>query len=131
MYLSLLKENEKIAFMDLAHVVALTDGFVHEKEEIMLKTYMHEMEIPADYMYTSRDLSQLLCEFTSEQSKNVVFLEILALSLSDGIYHDTEKQMMSEVRQAFAISIAKYEAMKQWIVQINDLYAHGHQLIYG
>ena len=45
MFLNRLNENEKMAFLELAHYVAISDGEIANEEKKIIKLYAKEMDI--------------------------------------------------------------------------------------
>jgi ABC-type dipeptide/oligopeptide/nickel transport system permease component len=74
-------------------------------------------------------LDQIVEAFTNEESKKVAFLEAIALAFADQIYHEEQKKMINELREAFGFSQEYYQEVKQWIIDFNKIYAKGTSLV--
>lgn len=131
MFLNQLLEKEKIAFLELAQVVAWVDDEFTAEEEALLNLYKQEVGVAQDFLIQKHSLQEILAHFSSETSKNIAFIEVLAVVFSDGVYSDEEKAIIKEIQQAFGFSNEKYEKYKSWIQKINNVYSEGAQLIYG
>ena len=130
MFLNELNQDEKVAFMELAHLIANSNGILHENEKKMLDTYDREMSLDLQIS----DLEELSLEkivpiFGSKRVKRIVFLEAIAVAFSDGVYHEEQKNLIEELKIAFQFSDEEYEEFRGWIIKMNALYAQANELI--
>ncbi|UVI27934.1 TerB family tellurite resistance protein [Paenibacillus spongiae] len=133
MFLHFLQAKEdKEAFLELAHVVAKADGFVSNKEQGYLRSFMAEMNLrESDYIGFSkaRDLPEIIADLKVEQVKNIFFVEILLLIFADGDYNEEEKQIVMDLKRLFGLSDETYEAFKDWVIRMDKLKIEGVKLI--
>ena len=132
MFLHELNGEEKVAFMELAHLVAKSNGIVDEKEKRMLHTYSQEMGLnisPTDLNQWS--LEKITAFFESERIKRIVFLEAIAVAFADGVYHEEQKSLIGELKEALSINDGDYEEFKAWIIKVTFLYTQADELIGG
>lgn len=132
MFLHFLHQKEhKEAFLELAHLVAKADGFLHRKEKGYLRSYWDELELSeADYQFdTVRSLSDIIGDLKDEQVKNIFMVEILLLTFADGDYNDAEKQVTREMKELFGFSDETYETYKNWVIRMDKLKIEGIRLI--
>lgn len=130
MFLQELNKDEQKSFLELAYLVARSNGVVDETEKKMLDTYKQEMEITIDLENIQvRDLEEILPVFKEQKIKRIVFLEAIAIAFADGIYHEEQKQLISRLKDGFEISQEEYEEFKGWIIKINSLYTQAVELI--
>jgi tellurite resistance protein len=130
MFLHLLNGEEKKAFIELAHLIANSNGIISEEEQQMIDTYDREMGIDIKV----EDLEEMSLEaiipvFASETSRKVSFIEAIAIAFSDGVYDDEQKHMINQMREAFGFSVAYYEQVKAWLQVFNKLYVQGLELV--
>jgi tellurite resistance protein len=130
MFLHELNKEEKAAFLELAHLVAISNGIIDENEQKMLDTYEREMGLNFK-IQNLEDLSLegIIPAFKSEKSKKIVFLEAIAIAFADGIYDEDEKKLLQELKIEFGISKEEYEEFKGWITKVNSLYAQAAELV--
>ncbi|WP_064093129.1 hypothetical protein [Rossellomorea aquimaris] len=130
MFLQELNTEEKVAFLELAHLVANSNGIIDEKEQKMLDTYDYEMGLDLK-MQDLNDLSisEIVPVFRSTRVKRIVFLEALAVAFADGIYHEEQKSLIQELKVSFEISDEEYESFKGWIIKVNSLYVQADELV--
>ncbi|RXT02773.1 TerB family tellurite resistance protein [Ammoniphilus sp. CFH 90114] len=131
MFLNQLQEQEKKAFIELAHLVAMADGYLNEKERELIELYKHEMGISEEYALQDLPLDSILAQFETEASKNIAFIEVLGLIFADGGYNDEERKIVKTIKQGFGFTPEKYETCKAWVRRIQDVYAEGLSLIHG
>lgn len=130
MFLQELNAEEKVAFLELAHLVAISNGIIDENERKMLETYDREMGVN----YKIEDLKELTLQeivqvFKSERIKRIVFLEAIAVAFADGVYQEEQKNLIQEIKEALAISDDEYEQFKGWVIKVNSLYTQANELV--
>ncbi|KRE25177.1 hypothetical protein [Paenibacillus sp. Soil522] len=132
MFLHFLQSKEhKVAFLELAHLVANADGFVNKKERGFLQAYKDEMDIgQLDISFSSeKHLSDIIGDLKDEHVKNIFFAEILLLIFADGDYNDDEKQITMDMKRLFGYSDETYETFKSWVIRMDQLKIEGVKLI--
>ena len=132
MFLHFLQSKEhKLAFLELAHLVANADGYVHKKEQGFLQSYMNEMEIQSSEISFSseKQLSDIVGGLHDDHLKNIFFAEILLLIFADGDYNDDEKKLTKDLKQQFGLSDETYETIKNWVIRMDQLKIEGLKII--
>lgn len=113
MFLYMLKDREKEAFVALARLAAGSNCAVSDEEEIMIGQYCDEMGIamPED---KGEDLKTVLGYYSGSdiRTKKIVVLEIIGLLFSDGEYDEREQQFIDTVAEALGISRELVERFK-------------------
>ncbi len=105
MYLNKLNNEEKKAFLGLAHLVAGANGVVEDAENNMIAQYCVEMEIkdgPAD----NASIESIISVFdnSSKVIKNIVMLELVGLCMSDGEFDSDESGIIERISSGLGIS---------------------------
>ena len=134
MYLLQLETEERKLFLELAHNIANSDGIIVEQEKEMLERYRDEMNLSKnEYTLQNLSLDIIIDKLSSstKETKRILFLEALAIAFSDGLYDDNPKKITSKLRDAFNISLEKYEKIKHLLVQINHVYSELDSFIYA
>ncbi|WP_404469059.1 hypothetical protein [Sutcliffiella horikoshii] len=129
MLLHELNKEEKIAFLELAHLVAMSNGIIDEKEKIMLDTYKKEMGLGDSYELKDLQLEEIVQCFIHNRSKRIAFLESISVAFADGVYQEEQKNLIAELRQAFDISLEDYENFKAWIIKVNALHIQANEMV--
>ncbi|MFC0214605.1 TerB family tellurite resistance protein [Paenibacillus chartarius] len=134
MFLHLLDNDEhKAAFLELANLVTKVDGYVNKKEKMYLKAFRAEMNLPEPEheQYADRSVADIIGGIDNELVRHIMFTEILIMTFSDGDYNDSEKQIVTEIREHLGISADKYDAFLNWVKRHGELQIQGMQLIMG
>lgn len=130
MFLNELNVLEKKAFLELAHLVAISNGELADEESSLLEAYEKEMEIGLNIEdLENLSLEEIVPMFSSEHSKRIAFIESIALALADGEYQEAD--LINKIREAFGFSKEYYESVKKWIASFNSIYAQGMELKNG
>lgn len=122
MFLSFLNENEKKAFLGLAHKVALADNVLHDQEKRMMELYEYECGIPlGDEKHT--DITTLCSAFTSKANQVYCMIELLGLALSDSDFPVSEQNVINEIASRLNINSETSKYLSDWINRQNSLTA--------
>lgn len=126
MYLSMLNEEQKGMFLELAYQLALIDNDFSEKERAMIESYCNEMQIAVPEVIRAKPIDEVIGTMKSEctmQEKKIMIFEMLGLVLVDGHYDDAEKKAVEEIMRIFGIeeSFAKEsERVLEEYVKLQD-----------
>ena len=130
MFLGLLNKNEKIAFLQLAHHVARSDGDFSEKQKEIIANYCFEMQVDdISYNENEFDLVAVLKNFKSNKSKKIALLEIMALIYSDYYVHPEEKKIIDKMVEVFNFNKELALLYLEWTKAMLALYKQGELFI--
>ena len=110
MLLSLLTKEEKYYFIDLVYDLIGVDGDPTQIELNLIKKIKNEMgEEISKYKKSNLAKAKLLDYFSQKPkaTKNLVFLNLVSVSLNDEWYSVEEHFLLEEIQQAFDISDKK------------------------
>lgn len=116
MFLHDLTDEQKRAFLVLADKVVLADGCLAPEESALLDTFRAEMGV-ADASVPQIDIAEAASAFDTRKARVSVLLELIALVHADGDFNKGESVVVNEIRQAFALSPAEFEAMANWVLR--------------
>ena len=100
MYLTRLDNNKRHLFLDLELYMSRIDGDFSDQEKQIIDVHCREMhidhnnytcELPLDDVYAK------IRETMTPQEKRIVFLELTAIIMADGVYHKKEKEMVEKL----------------------------------
>ncbi|WP_026692657.1 TerB family tellurite resistance protein [Peribacillus kribbensis] len=120
MFLAELQQEEKYAFLELAVLMANIDGNVSFYEGAILNKYKKEMGLE-DYQIKGLPIDDILQQFQSERSRNIVLTELFQLIYSDGVFHEKERESVRVIKEHFGFGKGEFENFKDWIEKIKDL----------
>ena len=105
MYLNKLNEEEKKAFLCLAHFVAGANGVVEEAEKNMISQYCVEMEMQ-DISCQNNSIESIIStlENSSKVVKNIVMIELIGLCMSDGEFDFDETGIIEKISSGLGMS---------------------------
>lgn len=130
MFLNKLSNNEKNAFLKLAHHIARSDDDFSGDQKIIISTYCLEMQMEdIDYNEESFDLEQTLSKFEAKISQKIALLELMALVYSDNILHDEEKKVLDSMIKKFDFNPVLIDVYAEWTKSILAITAQGQALI--
>lgn len=120
MFLGFFEENEKKAFLGLAHKMAMADGIMHENEDTMMRLYEKECGISLGDEKDG-DVATLCSAFISKQNRLYCLIELLTIALSDDKYHEGEQNLIGRISAQFNIDDTTTHYLKHWIIRQNAM----------
>jgi Fe-S-cluster containining protein len=130
MFLYILNNEDKQYFGNLIKLVAESDGEIAILEQDAIDVYQKEMGLEQIEQMTD-NLDSILQYFStrSDDVKNAVFIETLALVFADNIYAKEEQEVITKLVDLFKIPDTKVNECIQWVKDIQSLYKRGYELI--
>ncbi len=117
MFLSMLNEPQKGAFIKIAERFIDADGVIDMDEIEMITLLERETGISPESEHSDEELSDLFAVFDTKKARAVVMLEILRLGHADNEYHAAESKFISTMADAFGIAGTEFMNMENWVVR--------------
>ena len=125
MFLSLLNKKEMLKFIDLAIYMVDIDGEPTDVEKRILHKMMAELEaIKDEYTFRLTDTSENTIKFFQDSNqvvKNVVYLNLVMISMEDDLYNTSELLFLEKIQKAFDISAEKRRELISIVYAYRDL----------
>ncbi len=126
MFLSLLNRKEKLKFLDLAIYMIDIDGDPTEAEKILLSKIQGELgrEIVDEYTFSKSKSVEEVIEFFKDKTevvKNVVYLNLVDISMLDDLYNTSEHLFLEKLEKALEISTTKRKELIEIVYDYRDL----------
>lgn len=132
MFLHFIVEREhKEIFLELAHRIAKSDGFVNRNELTYLQGWMLELGFP-DWQPSEdagRTTADLLGNLKDDRLRRIFIAEMLLLIYADGNYNDTEKAISDEMQRLFHCDDETFSKFVGWVEDMNKLKVEGMKLV--
>ena len=130
MFLNNLEEEEKLAFLELAHYVANCDDDYSKEEKNIIGKYCMEMQMEnINFDVEKFDIHDILSKVKSKRSRKVVLLEIMALIYSDDFIHEQERKVLEEILKEFDLNDSLAIVYEQWAKTMLSQYKQGSALL--
>lgn len=130
MFLNRLNNEEKVAFLELAHYVALSDNNFSKEQKSIIGKYCLEMQIDdIEHDEDTFDIYCTLSKISTRVSRKVVVLEIMALIYSDNFLHEKERLVLEKILEEFDLSYNYSIVYAEWAKTMLSLYRQGNALI--
>ncbi len=129
MYLNYLEENEKKAFLKLAHMIANSDDEFCDNERIIINSYCNEMGI-RDIEFDKNELIDIIAyQFKTDQSRRIVIFELMNIINANGEFKDNERAIIDVLLKEFNIEEKFLNDVKQWSDSMSHLVEQGYKLV--
>ncbi|MFI3329452.1 MAG: hypothetical protein R3Y05_03055 [bacterium] len=133
MFLSLLNKKEQLKFLDLALYMVDIDGSATELESILLDKMFHEVgHLTSDYSFVNSDSIETTIDFfkkTNRVVKNIVFLNLVNISMSEDLYNTTEHLFLEKIQKIFDITPDRRRELMSIIYDERDLRERASRII--
>ena len=126
MLLTLLNRKEKLKFLDLVMHMVSVDGEPTAIEQRLLNIMLAEVGdgIVSEYHFAlSKDLEETIIYFieSSPTVKNIVYLNLVKVTMFDDFYNTTEHFFLEGIRERFGITDQKKKQLMQIVYLERDL----------
>lgn len=134
MLLSQLTRKEKLKFLDLAMHMVSVDGEPTLLEKRLLNMMLAEVgeNIVEEYHFAlSKDLEETITFFGNENRtvKNIVYLNLLKVGMSDDFYNTLEHYFLEEIRKRFDIDEMKKKQLMRLVYNERDLRERAKRIV--
>ncbi len=133
MFLSLLNKKEMLKFIDLAIYMVDIDGEPTQYEKRILNKMMAELdEIKDEYSFRLTDSVENTIDFfahTNKVVKNVVYLNLVIISMEDDLYNTSELLFLEKIQKKFDISAEKRRELISIVYAERDLREKANRII--
>ena len=121
MFLEMLNENQKRAFLVLASKVTMADGEDSAEEMEALRTLGREMGITAeiDIKASLGDID--VAPFDTHKSRVIAALELLRLAYADEYVHEAEVVTVRDICNAMGFPEEWLSTMGEWATRIKQV----------
>jgi hypothetical protein len=134
MLLSLLNRKEKLKFLDLAMHMVSVDGKPNEIEQRLLNMMLAEVgdNIVQEYHFAlSKDLDETMSFFAENNPtvQNIVYLNLLKITMNDDFYNTAEHFFLENIRQKFSIDEMKKKQIMRLVYNERDLRERAKRIV--
>ena len=133
MLLSLLNKKEMLKFLDLAVYMVDIDGEPNEVEKRVLAKMVAELDkVKDEYSFRKTDSIENTIEFfvnCNQVVKNVVYLNLVIISMEDDLYNTSELLFLEDVQKRFNISNDKRREIISIVYDERDIRERASRII--
>ena len=125
MFLSLLNRKEMLKFLDLAIYMVDIDGEPTDVEKRVLTRMIAELDqVKDESSFRLTDTTENTINFflsANQVVKNVVYLNLVWISMEDDLYNTSELLVLEKIQRAFEISAEKRRELISIVYAERDL----------
>lgn len=125
MFLSYLNKKEMLKFLDLAVYMVDIDGEPTEVEKRILTKMLAELDkVKDEFSFRMADTVEDTIDFfvkSNQVVKNVVYLNLVTISMEDDLYNTSELLFLEEIQKKFDISSEKRRELISIVYAERDL----------
>jgi tellurite resistance protein len=121
MFLSMLTQEQKEAFLCLAHNVVVSDGDLTVGEELMMEEMRREMNVDPGFVAHYIKLDGIENIFTTRRSRATVVIALIQLGYADGAFEVEEQSFLKVLCEAFEIDNSDFALIDNWVKRLAAL----------
>lgn len=121
MFLSSLNQQQKEAFICLAHNVVVSDGDLSMSEKVMMEEMRREMDLNPTFEARYLDIDGIETIFDSRRSRAIALISLIRLGYADGAFDIEEQCFLSDLSRAFSISEDEFKLIDNWVRRLMSL----------
>jgi tellurite resistance protein len=129
MFISVLSESEKQAFLCLAHKVIASDGVIANSETAVFNGLASELRLTNLESSLSERESYDVFSSSSEAIKRAVYIELLSLAIADGVFDASEKEYMKAILSKLGLPDSFAEKAGKWLSEYFSILKVGINLV--
>ncbi len=114
MFIQHLNSEQQTALFSFAKKIIAIDGYIDEKEELMLGTIRSQCEANLNFD-RELGLEKLGNMFEHRHQKVAFMLELIGVAYADETYHESEKAIIGHVAEVLGISSSLLTDMESWV----------------
>jgi uncharacterized tellurite resistance protein B-like protein len=121
MFLTMLNQEQKKAFLAIAMKIIGADGRMDPKERQMIEAMRFEMGLFQETDLPHGSIEELAHPFDSRRSQAIVLMEGTALAYADQDFSGEEQKILRALALIFGISEKDATEMENWVLEYNKL----------
>lgn len=124
MFLHLLNIKEQKNFLELDNILIKEYGELRYEELLLMNTYRYEARLSKEYYpIENKGLEYILHEFekSDEKTKEIILIELVALSISDNDFVTRERNFIDIIRNSFNIDKSIVNSIIVWVEKLNSI----------
>ena len=133
MFLSYLSRKEKLKFLDLAIYMVDIDGEPTLVEKRILTKMLAEVDdVRSEYTFQKTESIEDTIDFfvyANKVVKNVVYLNLVKISMEDDLYNTSELLFLEDIQQKFSITAEKRRDLISIVYAERDLRERASRIV--
>jgi len=121
MFLNMLTEAQKKAFLAIGMKIIGADGLLDPRERQMIEGMRYEMGMWDETDLPKGSIEELAEPFDTRQSRVILMLESIALAYVDEEFAGEEEKILRALALVFEFSEEEATAMENWVLRYKDL----------
>ena len=130
MCLASLNQQQKEAFICLAHNVVVSDGELSVGERVMMDEMRKEMNLPASFEARYLPLEGVERIFDSKRARAIAILSLIRLGYADGAFEVEEQCLLRDLCQLFEIRDTEFDLIQNWVRRLISLEREAQAFMY-
>ncbi len=115
MFLHSLNDEQRQAFICLAHDVVVSDGELSPGEQLMMLELRREIGLPDTFEAHYIPVAGIEKIFDSRKSRVATIIALIRLGYADGAFEIEEQSLLKDICNAFQISGKEYATIENWV----------------
>lgn len=118
MFLHELNQEQKRAFICLAHNVVVSDGDLTPDEQTMMDRLKQETGLDPSFEPHYIPLEGIDLVFDTRKSRTAVLINLIRLGYADGAFEVEEQFLVKQVCKLFDITDDEFTRIENWVLRL-------------
>ena len=115
MFLNELDQNQKEAFICLAHVVVVSDGELSSGEQLMMGELKKEIGLSSEFEPHYMPIDGIGEIFSTKSSRVATIIGLSRLGYADGAFEIEELFLLRQISVIFEITESDFNIIENWV----------------
>ena len=115
MFLYELEQNQKEAFICLAHVVVVSDGELSSGEQLMMGELKREIGLSSEFEPHYMAIDGIGEIFNTKSSRVATIIALIRLGYADGAFEIEELFLLRQISVIFEITESDFNIIENWV----------------
>lgn len=115
MFLHELTNEQKEAFICLAHDVVVSDGELNPGEQTLMNQLRRDINLPAEFEPHYIALDGIEEIFSDRKSRVATVIALIRLGYADGKFEIEEQFLLKEICHRFEVAEAEFSKIENWV----------------
>lgn len=123
MLLATLTQEQKEAFICLAHNVVVSDGDLTVGEKLMMEDMRREMNLDESFEPHYLHLDGIEDLFATKRSRSIAMISLIRIAYADGDFEIEEQCLLRDLCLPFSIAESDFQLIDNWVRRLISLEA--------
>lgn len=129
MFLHELSDQQREAFMCLAHDIVVSDGELSPGETLLMEKLRRETGVDESFNPSYLAIDGIEKIFDTRRARVAIVIALIRLAYADGAFEIEEQFLLKDICKAFSISEPDFGQIENWVRRLIALEKEAHTFL--